>query len=147
MGQIYFFYLCNEDGFNPKFNGMDYDISIRDGCYYRDTAFFDLEEHNNAYACRLSVSDLDEHIINRNEAFSISNTQNDIERFFSLAIDYLENKTTFYHYTLDKNLAGPLTGDVSLFEKTFNNLIVRPDFSIENRDKLLSKFNNWLMLS
>lgn len=144
--QMYFFYLCNENGFMTKGSVDDYNISIYKGCYYRSSQLFNLNKSDNSKEWVLGDSELDD-FINKTENFSISTKDSSLEKIFTLQFDYEINKTTFYYYTATADQRRMKDFSPSIFEKTFDQLMNNLDFSISNREKLINKLNNWVIFS
>jgi hypothetical protein len=150
--QLYFFYLCNEKGFKLVSGGTDYELGIYYGCYYRDTPLLSMKKlvddsTQKIIKWDLDVSKIDADIINAREVFSVSYKDDEKEKIFNLSISYIQKSTTLWYYTVNDDQRKEKLYKPSIFEKRFSNMILRPDFSVENRDKLFTKLNSLVIFS
>jgi len=147
--QVYFFYLCNPSGFKDKSWG-DYEINLYKGCYYRSSAFMELkkkEKRNEKWT--FETTDLEkESLINNDESFSFKQlNSNDIERVYMLNLNYDLKETKLWHYAVSPEERVQEGFSPKLFSKTLPILNQRPDFSIDHRESLLSRFDSWIIMS
>jgi hypothetical protein len=150
--QLYFFYLCNENGFKPILSGSDYEINIYKGCYYRDSSILDIikitrNSIEQIAKWNLQTSVLDKELINSKEVFSVSFKEDNREKMFYLYLSYEQNTTTLWYYSATTEELKDLSYKPSIFEKELKGIILRPDFSIKNRDKLFTKLNSLVIFS
>ena len=62
-----------------------------------------------------------------------------------LSFDYENNKTKFWYYAANATQRDDEYYEPNLFEKEIPLLETRPDF--ENKDKFISRMENWVLLS
>jgi len=143
--QLYFFYLCNERGFEEV--GTDYNINIYDGCYYRDTPFLEYQKTAKKSWLLKTINPDHELLINYKEILSFSKEVNDVEKVYMLNLNNHDNKTVFMHYSVNEEQKKDKDYTPNVFEKEISDLIARPNFSTVNRERLLSRFDSWVILS
>lgn len=143
--QLYFFYLCNEQGFEEADN--DFTINIYGGCYYRSSPFLEYQKTAKKTWLLKTINPDHNNLINHDEMFSFSREINDIEKVYMLNLNSHNNKTVFMHYSVNEEQRKDKDYAPNLFEKEISNLIARPNFSITNRDKLLDRFDSWIIMS
>lgn len=147
--QVYFFYLCNESGFKDK-GGYDFEISLYKGCYYRSTPWLKFKRTKSKRNGRLLLdasNELNKDLIMKDESFSFKSTINDVERVYMLNLDYEGQETSLWHYSATEEQKSQAGFKPNLFEKKIPLLNKRPDFSLENRDKLIDRFDSWILMS
>lgn len=143
--QLYFFYLCNEQGFEEA--GTDYSINIYDGCYYRDTPFLEYQKTAKKSWLLKTINPDHEPLINYKEILSFSREVNDVEKVYMLNLNNHDNKTIFMHYSVNEEQKKDKDYTPNVFEKEISDLIARPNFAPSNRERLLSRFDSWIILS
>lgn len=141
--QFYFFYLCNELGFED--DGTDYTINIYSGCYYRATPFLEYKKTSKKSWTLKTINPDHEKLINHEEALSFSRTVDDVEKIYMLNLNNHENKTIFMHYSLNEDQKNDANYAPNVFEKEMPPLTNRPNFASENRDRLLDRFDSWIL--
>lgn len=144
---IYFYYLCNPGGIkvmDPNYTGgeLDYEINIYEGCYYRSSPFIKFKYDNNKFKFS-SYSTL----LNRDESFVIKSKINSLEKIYIISLNYEEDKTIFWYYTVSDDQKEQENYEPNIFEKEMPLLNVRPNFDPKNRENLLNRFDNWIMYS
>jgi len=153
--QFFFFFICNEMGFNckPSYGNKanikeydDYNIVIYDACYYRASLFFTCNKKNNNLIFRPAVEE-NKKLINEEETFCFRKTKDDVEKIYFLTLDYLNDKTKFFHYTCNEDQQQDSNYQPNVFEKILPVLKRRPKFDLDNRDQLLSRLDSWILLS
>lgn len=143
---MYFFYLCNPDGFKDV--GQDYEINIYKGCYWRSTPLLEHKKYLDESHCGLETINPDEkELINGDEIFSFKKSSSNEERVYTLQINYAEDKTGFMFYSLNDEQKKNEFFEPNIFDKTMPMLGARPDFTIEHRDKLIDRFDSWILMS
>ncbi len=143
--QLYFFYLCNEQGFEES--NSDYTINIYDGCYYRSSPYLEYQKTAKKTWLLKTINPDYDNLVNHDELFSFSREINDIEKVYMLNLNNHNNKTVFMHYSVNDEQKKDKDYAPNVFEKEIPNLIVRPNFSISNRDRLLDRFDSWIIMS
>lgn len=145
--QLYFFYLCNENGFEYNAINNDYSINIYSGCYYRSSPFLEFQKTNKKTWMLKTINPDHDSLINNEEILSFSQSNNDIEKIYMLNLNSYDNKTVFMHYSVNEEQKKDEKYIPNVFEKEMPSLTVRPNFSISNRDKLLARFDSWIVVS
>ncbi len=143
---IYFFYLCNPAGFRIKSWG-DYDISLYQGCYYRDTPFLEFEKNELNNKWSLQLKDKSRDIINKDESFCFKNINNGFEKVYMLNLNTEEEKTTLWYYSATTEERQKEGFNPKLFHKDMPLLKTRIKTAIEDREKLLDRFDSWILVS
>jgi len=146
---IYFFYLCNPLGFQKKKYG-DYQINLYKGCYYRDSAIMEFQrnEDQDNKSWKLTYLDKDhKHLSNKCESFSFKRTLNNIERVYMLDLNYDQKVTTIWHYSVTEEEKKIESFEPKIFEKKMPLLKNRPRLGLEDRDKLIDRFDSWIIMS
>lgn len=142
--QLYFFYLCNQNGFESA-REDDYNINIYDGCYYRDTPFLEYQKTAKKTWILKTIDPDHESLINQKEVFSFSRIVEGTEKVYMLHLN--SNKTVFMHYSVSEEQKKDKDYSPNVFEKEVPHLTNRPNFSINNRDRLLDRFDSWIIVS
>jgi hypothetical protein len=143
--QLYLFYLCNEQGFEEEDN--NFTINIYGGCYYRSSPFLEYQKTAKKTWLLKTINPDHDNLVNHDELFSFSREVNDIEKVYMLNLNNHNNKTVFMHYSVNDEQRKDKDYSPNVLEKEISNLIARPNFSIANRDKLLDRFDSWVILS
>lgn len=145
--QLYFFYLCNDKGFESLNDDKDFTINIYDGCYYRDTPFLEYQKTAKKTWLLKSINPDYEGLANYKEVFSFSKSVEDVEKVYMLNINSYDNKAVFMHYTVNEEQKQDKNYSPNVFEKEIPELTNRPNFSINNRERLLNRFDSWVVMS
>lgn len=143
--QIYFFFLCNPKGIKYKDDGK-WKVSLYKGCYYRSTPFFEYKLEDKSFKLR-PTSEPAPMLANKDESFSINTYNEGLEKVYMMQLDYELNKTVIYHYSITDEQKQIKGFEPNTFEKDLPLLKNRPDLSQENRQKLVDRFNNWILMS
>lgn len=147
--QLFFFKICGNDCFID--NKFDYDLNWYDVCYHRSSVFYEFRNHpSDKKKWQLEVMQEDQKdLINRDESFIFKNVNGDkIEKVYALSLDYENKHTKLWYYSVTEEQSKMDDFEPNIFEKEDLPLLrVRPDFSLENRDKLISKFDGWILMS
>jgi len=145
---MFFFFMCNVDAIEdaPR---EGYGIDPYVACYYRSTPFLEFKQ-NADHNWRLVRSDEFDPIEGsiRDEILVFKASQNNgNEKVYILNTDY-ENKSTVLRYysaspaeMKDKNF------DPKVFKKDLPLMNVRPNFSIAQREQLISRLDGWILMS
>jgi hypothetical protein len=145
--QLYFFYMCDEHGFEDDNNKTDYTINVYQGCYYRSTPFLEYQKTSKKAWVLKAIDPDQEALVNQEEVFSFSREVNGIEKVYMLNLDSHNKKTIFMHYTADEDQRKDKDYSPNVFEKEIPNLTTRPNFSANNRERLLDRFDSWIIMS
>jgi len=144
--QIYFFYLCNPKSIKQK-GFADFSISLYKGCYYRSTPFYEFKQSPNKIWSLDIVNPDYKKIVNKDESFAFNSLENNLEKVYMINLDYEKKETLLWHYSItdeDKKVKGFRP---NLFEKTIPLLPSRPKLGREHRDRLIERFNSWIIMS
>lgn len=80
------------------------------------------------------------------ETYTITQELDNLTKLFMVSYYYNEKETLFQHYSFTPEQENDDKFEPYTFEKKFN-LIIKLDFSSENRNNLLEKFNTWITMS
>lgn len=152
--QMYFFYLCNADGFESRkrysYSDLDskedYELNVYKSCYWRATPHLDLYLDNDNWDLKVTNPD-NINIVNDNEIFCFKKKLVDVEKVYILNLNSSENVTGFVSYSVTESQLKDFNFNPNLFDKSMPLLSIRPDFSINNRDKLINRFESWIIMS
>lgn len=142
---IYFFYLCNPSGIHVQEWG-DYQISLYKGCYYRDTPFFEFERSADK-KWYLQPSDKSLTNFMGHESYCFKDVKNDYEKVYMVSLDYEKSLTTLWHWGATIEERSKPDFKPNLFEKNMPLLKTRIKAGIEDRDKLISRLDSWILMS
>lgn len=146
---IYFFYLCNSAGFKVKTWG-DYEISLYRGCYYRSTPlmeFYKSDERKSKDRFLKLINPDNQELINKDESYSFKDIHDGYEKVYMINLDYEDKKTTLWHYSTTTKEREAHDFSPKLFNKDIPLLTTRIKAGLEDREKLLSKLNGWILMS
>lgn len=148
MRLMYFFFLCNHSGLKEN-SPTDCEISLYTGCYYRQSASFEYKKdpHNGKVWHLELVEQKDKDLINRNESFSFNTRTAEVEKVYMIDLDHQDKKTTFWYYTVNEEERKIPYFKPKILEKEMPLLTVRPKLDLQDREKLLSRLNSWVILS
>lgn len=139
--KVSFFALCNSLGFkydtSRAFNAK-YEILLQKGCYYRRMPVADIRRYDGE--TRFAFSDV--YTINECESFSITRYDKNIEKVYMCNINYKNNKTTMWHYTVNDSVRKK-----SFRPKTFEKDYPLSKIDMSDTDKLIKKFDSWILLT
>jgi hypothetical protein len=143
---IYFFFLCNPSGFKVKSWG-DYEISLYQGCYYRDTEFFEFEKNKQSKKWILTPKDKNADLLMKHEAYSFKDIKNENERVYMVNLDYEKKQTTLWHYATTTEEREKEDFKPNLFSKEMPLLKTRIKAGIDDRERLIDRLNSWILVS
>lgn len=144
--QMYFFYLCNDNAFQDTNKG-DYEINVTAGCYYRSTPFLEFHKKSRNKWDLQTVDKNQSKLINNDEVLAFIKSSNGIEKVYMLQFDGSNAKTIFVHYSVTEEQMRNKDYEPNVFEKEIVDLSVRPNFSLDNREKLINRFDSWIIMS
>lgn len=140
---FYFFYLCNPRAIKIKYMPYDFEINAFDACYYRSTPLMRCWDRHDGIITASNPSE--ENFINAEQVFRVIYQSEDFNKAYILSLDYLDNETVFWHYTYKDSLE--INDDSKIMEIKMPILNSLPSFHPSQRDKLLEKFNCWILMS
>lgn len=144
--QMYFFYLCNENGIKDLH--ADYEINIYKSCYWRSTPILEFKKfEENTHWKLTAVNPDDEKFINADEVFSFKKNSDALEKVYILDLNYIDQATDFMYYTISAEQKNDDLYEPKIFDKRMPMIGTRPDFSLEHRDKLIDRFDAWILVS
>jgi hypothetical protein len=144
--QMYFFYLCNDNGFEST--GEDnYEINMTPGCYYRATPIVEFHKKSRNKWDLQTINKDHSKLVNNDEALVFMKNTNGTEKVYMLQFDYSNNKTKFMHYSATEEQLWDKSYEPNIFEKEIIDLSIRPNFSLDNREKLINRFESWIIMS
>jgi hypothetical protein len=146
----YLFFLCKEQGF--KLNGdnkyagkhnQDYEINLYKGCYYRASPILYLSDN-----FILETLEAHKDLTNGDEVIALNRMSNgDLFRVYMLHVCYENNSTIMYYYSCTPEQSANKEFIPNILEKSLPIPRRKLDFSLKNRDKLLNKLDNWILMS
>jgi hypothetical protein len=146
--QLFFFKLCNTEALID--NEFDYDMSWYDACYHRSSPLYEFKHHPSdpkKWRMELAVPE-QAALFNRDESFAFKKIVGDLEKVYLLSLDSENKKTKFHYYSTTSDERRQVDFEPKYFDKDDMPLMrVRPDLSLSNRDKLLERFDTWIIFS
>ena len=142
---LYFFYLCNPKGIKEKDWG-DFAISLFKACYYRSTPFYEFKLNDGKWDLGIVNPDY-KGLANKDESFAFNLIRKDLEKVYMIKLDYEISDTTLWYYTVTDEEKKIENFRPNLFEKNLPLLNVRPKFELSDRQKLIERFDNWILMS
>lgn len=144
---FYIFFLCKEAGIvdlgDPPY---DYHIKPFYGCYYRSSQFLKVKEGKVEIIPDVTHASSTDNIMNE-EFFAFSKRQPDLLKAYFLKIDSCKKNTTLIYYDVTPEQEATKGFKPKKFNKELPLLEKRPDFTLQNRDQIISKFDSWILLS
>lgn len=144
--QIYFFYLCNPRGLKEKSWG-DHEIHLHEACYYRSTMLMEFKKDEKEDIWNLQFTDHQPGLINKDESFAFSTVAEDLTKVYMMTLDYEQNHTMLYHYGVTEAQKIEKNFRPNIFEKQIPMINPKPKFGLEDRWKLIERFDNWILMS
>jgi hypothetical protein len=144
--RLFFYKICQVGAIED--HTLDYSILADEACYYRASSLYEFK--NETVPLLELVPQTPTNMVNRNETFCFKNTNSEgLQKVYCLNLDYEYKYTNFWYYTISlEQRTMSEQFEPNYFEKKALPLLpTRPDLSIENRSKLLSKFDMWILLS
>jgi len=144
---IYFFFLCNPKGINVKEWG-DYEISLYQGCYYRDTPFFEFEKGKGKDK-GWYIQPKDKVLTNvvNHESYSFKEIKNEHEKVYMINLNYEKNLTTLWHWSATLEERSQPDFKPKLFQKDMPLLKTRIKAGIQDRERTIDRLNSWILMS
>lgn len=155
--QVYFFFLCNSDGFKDSGfykNSDDYQIVPYKGCYFRFNPYMELRKKDfpsvNPVCTKWVLETTQEDnisLINYAENICIKSLVGDMEKVYTLSLNYGDKTTTLWYYSITEEQIKEENYSPRIFEKELPLLGNRPNFDLEHREQLIDRFNSWIIMS
>lgn len=146
LWNLFFFAMCNEDAIEDKSNG-DYIINPYTACYFRSSSMMEMKKNNNK-EWRLEEINVERpDMFIRDEIFIFKVSQEDVEKVYILNINYEDQNTSFQYYSTTEEQRKLENFDPKTFKKELPLLPARPNFEMDQRDKLINRFDSWILLS
>lgn len=143
-----FFFICNQDAINdPK--RATYEIEAYIACYYRSSPILEFKK-NEDNVWRLGLVDepnAPEGIIRDEVLIFKVNQDNGNEKVYMLSVDYQLKNTTLRHYVIPKDERNNIYFDPNVFEMELPLMNIRPNFNLDQREQLISRFDSWIIMS
>lgn len=140
---IYFFYVCNPTGI--KENHGECEIWLNKACYYRSTLLFEFKKNEDKNIWNLQFTDHQPNIVNKDESIAFSSTINDLTKIYMITFDYELNHTMIYHYSITEIQKKDKSFHPNIFEKKIP--LLNPIPNLFEKDKLIKKFDTWILMS
>lgn len=141
---IYFFYMCNSQGFKITQANRDYQILLYKACYYRSSIFMELKELEKHWRM-LPLTKEFENVVNKNETFTFKSRSSDLEKVYILNLDNEEKETTLWYYTITEEQRKNNGPHSNVFEKKLPLLSKRPNF--KNKQAMIDRLDSWIIMS
>lgn len=143
--QFFLFKICDPGGLEG--NKWDYEVNAYRACYYRSSAWHQFSPDNYS---TVEIVDPDHaSMLNRDESmiFKIQAAET-VEKVYALSLDHEHKCTKLWYYTTTAEQREMEKFEPNIFEKIDLPLLpARPDLDIENRQKLISRLDSWILLS
>lgn len=145
--QVFLFQICNEEGIKENDSHDDYHIKMPTACYYRSTPFMTLHVSSEHKSYLVEVWENHKPIIVKNETFTFSKASKEVNHYYALNMDYTVKESTIWYYSISDEQRNIPNFKPNKFEKILPLLNTRPKFDSENREKLISRFDSWILVS
>lgn len=143
--QLYFLYICNPSGIDSEYNRTSF--NMYDCCYFRSSQYMEFVKKDDGWELGYS-SNHNPDIINRDEIFVFKKyTPDALEKVYYFNIDSEDQKTKLLYYASTEAERALEDFDPNIFETEAPPMPNRPDFSIQNRDRLIERFDSWIIMS
>lgn len=144
--QVYFFFVCNPAGFKDK-GYRDYELNLFKTCYYRSSPFFEFKQKENKEWQLEHTLPETRGLVSHDESLCFKILGKEHERVYMLNLNYDKKETKIWHYTVNESDKSTKGFQPKLFSKTLPLLTNRPDFGFESREKLIDRFDSWIIMS
>lgn len=140
---FWFFYICNPKAIKIKDIPYDFEIAAFESCYYRASP---LMQCINISTRKIEIVNLDEeNYENLEQTYSVKYDTESETKAYLLSLDYKENKSKLWYcrYPIEsfkKDNAKTFEIEMPLIKNV-------PNFLPEHRDKLIEKFQSWILMS
>lgn len=147
VSHAFLFQVCNENGIKENESHDDYHIKMPAACYYRSTPFMSLNINDEYKSHLVEAWNNHKSIVVKNETFAVSKFSKEMSHYYALNMDYTTKESTIWYYSISEEQKNIPYFKPSKFEKILPLLSARPKFDLENRDKLISRFDSWILVS
>lgn len=145
--QIYFFFVCNPAGFKDK-GYKDYELNLFKTCYYRSSPFYEMRKDSTTDKWAMEhILPETKDVVVHDESLCFKHLGKDNERVYMLNLNYEKKETKIWHYIVPETEKDKKGYQPKLFSKTLPILTNRPDFGFDAREKLLDRFDSWIIMS
>lgn len=145
---MHFFFLCNENGFVEKGDPVyDYEINIYKACYFRSSVEMQMKKSSKKKILLSQTIPEQEKFTNQEESFAFISHHDELEKVYILSLKSVEDMTKLWHYTATREQKANENFEPKLFDKEMPLLTVRPKFDLENRERLIDRFDSWILIS
>ncbi len=142
---LYFFWICNPNGITKMGHG-NYQINMYKSCYYRSSPSMEFVRFDREKKWNLCIVNPDLcSLVNKSERFAFKSHSNAVEKVYTLGLDYETKETLFWYYAVTDEEKKIELFKPKVFEKQMPLLRNRPNF--ENKEKLLERFDSWIIMS
>lgn len=144
---LHFFFVCNKNGFEDRGTG-DYELNLYHACYFRSSADMEFKQTPDKTWSLDSFQVNGNDLVSQEESFAFKKSlEPDLERVYLLSLKHGEDSTELWFYETNAAQRADDNFEPKLFEKKMPLLKVRPKLSPKSRDKLLSRFDSWILMS
>lgn len=146
---IYFYFICNPAGIKKESWG-DYKINLYKGCYYRATPLMELQRDEDSEIKKWNLNLLEkdnQDLIQKHESYSFKTRIKNNERVYMLDLDWEKKETSLWFYSVTEEEKKIKGFKPNIFEKKMPLLKNRPKVDLENRQRLLDRFDGWIIMS
>lgn len=146
--EFFFFFMCSDSGIEdaPREN---YAINPCTACYYRSSPFLEFQEKEEGH-WRLSHARGTDPIPGgtRDEilAFRVD-TLSGGEKMYLLNIDHEANNMTMQYYNVSEKEKYDTEFEPNFLQLKLPIPKVRPNFDLTQRERLISRFDSWILMS
>lgn len=141
---VQFFWLCNPSALKIIEGATNYEIVLYDGCYYKNSQSYQFS-FDEKKLIRLNHHPDDNY--QGIESFCIKNKIGDLEKIYYVSLDHVSQEIIIIYYSItdEQNLDENFVP--SILEKRLPLINYDLDLKLYNRDKLISKFDKWILMS
>lgn len=144
--QIYLFFVCNPAGFKDK-GYRDYELNLFKTCYYRSSPFYEFKKNPDGKWDLDHTLPETKGLVSHDESLCFKILGKDNERVYMLNLNYDKKETKIWHYSVPETERNTKGFQPKLFSKTLPLLTNRPDFGFDAREKLIDRFDSWIIMS
>jgi hypothetical protein len=140
-GTSFFFYVCNNEAIRDQVT--DYDINVYKVCYYRSSSFLDYMKKDDAWI----LEDKSPGRVNETETLIYKTQDTILEKTYVLCLDHGQNKTHFWHFCLSPEEKKNPNFEPNTIDREMPLMNTRPKFEIEPKEKIIERFESWVLMS
>jgi hypothetical protein len=145
---FYLFFLCNKNSIEESVH-EGYGINPYNSCYYRSSSFCEFKKGEDDVwrIAPVGISQSTESDLSTEVFTFITQLNTGQEKVFVLDLDYENKNTVLRSFTVTPEEKAQADFEPLYFKKELPLLSVRPDLTIENRERLTDRLNSWILLS